>query len=175
MNCPKRILSLLTLFISLSLSAAWQTDLPALYEQADAHINEAVELRAMQIGVCSHGGKKAFFKSEDGQSATFRVEVVHGGKSFERAHNGDTVIVRGVLRELRIDDAYLNQWEAEATAATHEHESTSGFCEGACATGKEETPTLKRIAQLRRQLAESGEAYLSSIWVDATDWEVIEE
>jgi len=168
------ILLLCEFLFAFSAAAYTEISVQDVFKSGETHIGEQIQLKGLLIGVCHHGGKKGFFKSEDGKSQTLRVEIVDG-RPFERMDVGKTMLIKGTLQELRIDEAYLNEWEAEVTQAHHEHESSKTYCEGSCATGKEETPDLKRIQNIRKQLEESGEAYLSVVWVDATDWEVANE
>jgi hypothetical protein len=155
-------------------SAATETTVQEILASGETHIGEEIQFNGLLIGVCKHGGKKGFFKSEDGDSPTLRVEIVEG-RPFDRMDVGHIVSITGSLDELRIDENYLSQWEAEIIESHHEHESSKSYCEGACATGGEETPELKRVETMRKQLEESGKDHLSVIWVNATDWEVTNE
>jgi len=57
-----------------------------------------------------------------------------------------------------------------------EHEEGGcGGCSGGSCDDHADNETLQRIAHLREQLDASERGYLSSIWIDGTDWEVLGE
>jgi len=157
-----------------------------LFGDPDPYIDQEVSLIGVMTGVCKHGGKKAFFKNLDPEgSPTIRVQVVQGSP-FDRVYVGNDLKVSGTVRELRIDEAYLAEWEARtlealkqnAGEAEHddEHEEGGcGGCSGASCSDHADNATLKRIAQLREKLSTEERGYLSSIWIDGTDWEVLGE
>lgn len=158
-----------------------------LFSDPDPYVGQAIELHGVMTGVCKHGGKKAFFKNLNPEgSPTLRVQVVEGSP-FDRVYVGNDLLVKGVVRELRIDEAYLADWEARTLESLKQHEEEEGAehddheeggcgnCSGGSCDDHADNGTLKRIAQLRNQLANSERGYLSSIWIDGTDWEVIGE
>lgn len=175
----KKILLYTLVFFSIySLGVSKTLQASDLNASPEAYIGKDITFEGLMTGVCHHGGKKAFFKDlspED--SPTIRVECVKG-QSFDRAHIGDDILIQGVVRELRIDEAYLSKWEATVAASIEEEEEEEegcGQCGGGCNDKEEESPVLQKIAKMREQLAESDKGYLSAIWIDGTSWEVIEQ
>ena len=88
------------------------------------------------------------------------------------------VRVTGTLKEQRVDEAYLQQWESRLKAAAAEKH---GEGEAGCSTEKKargetaNTPEA-RIADFRAKIAkrqaESGKPYLSFYYMEAANYEI---
>ncbi len=140
--------------------------------------NEAVNLVDQKIAlegtvthVCKNGGKRFFLGEEN-------IKVLASDKvgSFESSLEGSDVIVEGVLREERVDEAFLIEWEAELEEAVKAqekefaHKGEFGYEEAEVTEAESEDPnaaTRKQIQTYRNQLAESGKEYLSFFTVEA--------
>ena len=78
--------------------------------------------------VCSHGGKRMFIMGEDPDVA-IKITPNEEIGSFEKELEGSHVMVTGVLKELRIDEAYVADIEKELQeGADHEavHDHSGG-------------------------------------------------
>lgn len=139
---------------------------------------EAVDLVDMKIAmegtvthVCKHGGKRFFLGEE-------RIKILASDKigSFETSLEGSDVAVEGILREERVDEAFLIEWEAEldeerrAQEKELSHKGEPGHDHAEEAEVEEgEDPnagTRKQIQTYRDQLTESGKEYLSFFTVE---------
>ena len=96
--------------------------------------------------------------------------------SFDVALEGSDVYVEGILREERVDEAFLVEWEAEldANARAKEKELAHKGEPGHDHAEEEnaEDPNagaIKQIKDYRDQLAESGKEYLSFFTVEVLD------
>ena len=127
---------------------------------------------------CSHGAKKMFLVGSD-DSKTLRVEAGELG-AFDTKVVNQVVTVKGTLKEERIDEAYLQDWEARVKADTEEHH---GDGEGGCDTeknarGETANTTEGRIADFRAKIAAEKEAtgkeYLSFYHVVAESYDIYE-
>jgi len=105
---------LLKLMVSCALLTglnAAEIEVSDLLHDPDSYVGQEIELTGVMTGVCKHGGKKAFFKDLNPEnSPTLRVQVVKGNP-FDRVYVGSDLKVSGIVRELRIDEAYLSEWE----------------------------------------------------------------
>jgi len=102
------------------------------------------------------------------------VEVTTGPDivMFDEALVGSRLQVLGILKEERIDEKYLNEWEAEVLAPEENHEA--GLHEGT--KGHEDQPReakLEQINVLREQIIESGSDHLSFYSIEAVSFEEI--
>lgn len=151
-------------------------------DEVMAKASELVDQKVVIEGVCSHtcshGAKKMFLVGSD-DSKTLRIEAGELG-AFDTKVVNQQVTVNGTLKEERIDEAYLQDWEARLKANTEEHH---GHGEGGCDTEKnargETAKTAEgRIADFRAKIAAEKEAtgkeYLSFYHVVADSYEINE-
>ena len=82
-----------------------------LLANAEQEIDNVVLLEGVCTHICSHGGKKLFLMGDD-DSKTIRVEASDDIGAFKPESVNSIVKVKGTLKEERIDEAYLTQWEA---------------------------------------------------------------
>lgn len=139
-------------------------------------VDQTVVIEGVCTHTCSHGAKKMFLVGSD-DSKTLRIEAGELG-AFDTKVVNQVVTVKGILKEERIDEAYLQDWEARLKANTEEHH---GNGEGGCDTEKNargETANTEegRIADFRAKIAAAKEAtgkeYLSFYHVVADSYEI---
>ena len=141
-------------------------------------VDQTVTIEGVCTHTCSHGAKKMFLVGSD-DSKTLRIEAGELG-AFDTKVVNNNVTVKGILKEERIDEAYLVDWENRVKANTQEHH---GDGEGGCDTEKNargETANTEegRIADFRAKIAAEKEAtgkdYLAFYHVVATSYEINE-
>ena len=141
-------------------------------------VDQTVTIEGVCTHTCSHGAKKMFLVGSD-DSKTLRVEAGELG-AFDTKVVNQVVTVKGILKEERIDEAYLVDWENRLKANTQEHH---GNGEGGCDTEKnargETANTAEgRIADFRAKIAAekaaTGKEYLSFYHVVAESYEINE-
>ena len=141
-------------------------------------VDQQVVIEGVCTHTCSHGAKKMFLVGSD-DTKTLRVEAGELG-AFDTKVVNNMVTVKGVVKEERIDEAYLQDWEARLKAQTEEHH---GNGEGGCDTEKnargETANTAEgRIADFRAKIAAEKEAtgkeYLSFYHVVAESYDIHE-
>lgn len=139
-------------------------------------VDQTVVIEGVCTHTCSHGAKKMFLVGSD-DSKTLRIEAGELG-AFDTKVVNQVVTVKGTLKEERIDEAYLQDWEARLKANTEEHH---GNGEGGCDTEKNargETANTEegRIADFRAKIAAAkettGKEYLSFYHVVADSYEI---
>jgi hypothetical protein len=147
--------------------------------EADAkdYVGKTLAVTGTVDHVCRHGGKKMFIVGEGGERLKITVTPAVG--TFNIDLEGSDVRVVGEVEVLKVDEAYLANWEGEVCAAEglptpgeeveHHPEGAGGESVEAAETQlaeateeTEQTPEeLKQINALREQLAESGEEHLA--------------
>ena len=143
-------------------------------------VDQTVTIEGVCSHTCSHGAKKMFLVGSD-DSKTLRIEAGELG-AFDTKVVNNIVTVKGVIKEERIDEAYLQDWETRLKNETEEkHGNEEG--EGGCDTEKNargetaDTPE-GRIADFRAKIAAEKEAtgkeYLSFYHVVAESYEINE-
>ena len=144
-------------------------------------ITKAPELAGKEVSfsgtvdhVCKHGGKRMFLV---GATAEERMKVTlgEGELAFKPEMEGSDVLVKGIVEELKIDKAYLDQWESEVMSET-EGEAASKVHMGEPGHEKNENnknDDLEKIADFRKQIAESGKDHVSFFSVNCISFEEI--
>ena len=143
-------------------------------------VDQIVTIEGVCSHTCSHGAKKMFLVGSD-DSKTLRIEAGELG-AFDTKVVNNIVTVKGVIKEERIDEAYLQDWENRLKNQTEEkHGNEEG--EGGCDTEKNargetaDTPE-GRIADFRAKIAAekaaTGKEYLSFYHVVAESYEINE-
>ena len=149
-------------------------------EKAADLVEQTIVLEGVCTHTCSHGAKKMFLVGSD-DSKTLRIEAGELG-AFDTKVVNNVVTVKGIIKEERIDEAYLQDWEARLNAQTEEKHG-NGDGEGGCDTeknarGETANTTEGRIADFRAKIAAEKEAtgkeYLAFYHVVANSYEINE-
>lgn len=152
-------------------------EVDVLLAEAEALVDQQIEIEGVCTHICSHGGTKIFLMGSD-DSKTIRVNAAEVG-SFDQKCVNSIVKVKGTLREERIDEAYLQSWEAKVATKTEDHHGSEGGCDSEKASrGETANTSVERIADFRAKIAARNEAegkeYLSFYFVDAQSYEIVE-
>jgi hypothetical protein len=154
--------------------------LAKLLEQPDQFTDKEIVLTGTVTHVCKHGGKRLHI-TDIATNDVIRVESGEDMSAFARELEGSDIVVTGVLRETRIDKAYLDEWEqelladqAEAMKAAKEEEkdaktgTTKGkeqteqaHAENTANEGHVEPQGMDAVIAKREELVASGKPYLS--------------
>ena len=139
-------------------------------KKAEQLINKEITIEGTVAHTCKHGGKRMFII---GTNPDFRVKVTAGDKisKFDASLEGSDVIVKGIVKEKRVDENYLNKWESDVKAEIPESENKIHSGE----PGHEhhsDNHDLKKIAAYRKQLKESKKSHISFFSIECTSYEV---
>lgn len=132
---------------------------------AHSFVDKPVIIEGTVLHLCKHGGKRMFLV--DGTDS-IRVEITAGEDitKFEESLVGSRVRIFGTLKEERIDEKYLNEWENEVKKPEENH--NVGVHTGA--KGHEDQGVqekLDQISSLRVDLKKSGKDHLSFYSIEA--------
>jgi|GEM_PF-759406 len=150
----------------------------SLYVNGEALVGELIEIEGVCSHICSHSASKIFLLGETNPKA-LRVEAAELG-SFAQECVNSVVKVQGMLREERIDEAYLQSWEQRiADKSAEQHGNGEGGCDTEkSARGETANSDEGRIADFRARIAErqqaEGKDYLSFYFVEAEAYEIVE-
>lgn len=151
-------------------------DVDQLLANADALTGKEVSIEGICTHICKHGGRKIFLMGSD-DTKTIRIESGKVGK-FEQKCVNSIVNLKGTLREERIDETYLVNWENKLNAKTEEKHGTG---EEGCDTekkargesGKSENERIDNFRnRIAKRSAEEGKDYLSFYFVEAIEYSV---
>ncbi|MCF8234100.1 MAG: hypothetical protein K9G67_06175 [Bacteroidales bacterium] len=133
-------------------------------------VGQEVIVEGLVDHVCAHGGERMFLVATDTDE---RVKVVTAEDmpSFSTDMEGETVVVTGVLDELRIDSVYLAEWEEELKMNAEQpvmeegeegdQDSHEGSQMGEKADQGQHVAGMEQIESYRKQMNEKGVDHLS--------------
>ena len=157
-------------------SASSALEIDSLLANAESLAGQEVTIEGVCTHTCKHGAKKIFLMGSD-DTQTIRVEAAKLG-SFDTKCVNSIVRVTGTLKEQRVDEAYLQQWESrlKAAAAEKHGEGETGCSTEKKARGETANTPEARIADFRAKIAkrqaESGKPYLSFYYMEAANYEI---
>lgn len=122
-----------------------------LMEQAETLVDQTVMVEGTVTHVCKHGGKRLFIT--DGMDHEIKVESGENIAQFDATLEGSEVVVEAIVRELRIDEAYLQEWEAELAAEAAETEDTLALADTATMM-EEAEEVVEEVAEEVKETAE---------------------
>ena len=146
--------------------------------KAEQEADNMVVVEGLCTHICSHGGKKLFLMGDD-DSNTIRVESNDALGAFKSDYVNSIVKVKGKLKEERIDEAYLVNWEAQIAEDTVEEHGDGEGCETELkAQGQEDVDSeAGRIKDFREKIAErsetEGKNYLSFFYIEAIEYSIL--
>ena len=145
---------------------------------ADSLSGHEVVFEGVCTHICAHGGRKIFVMGSD-DSKVLRVEADGSIGSFPKETVNSIVVVKGILAEDRIDEAYLDAWEQKIkeTEAVNTASGSSHCDAEQKAQGQADIKNaFDRIGDFRSKIASRTEnerkPYLSFYHVDASQYEI---
>jgi hypothetical protein len=145
---------------------------------APQYVGKEVIISGLVDHVCRESGKRMFIM--DGDSSN-RVKITVGDNipTFNVALEGSNVVIKGVVEELKIDEAYLVQWEDEIkkqeSKTKEDSISSSGQGQHKGIGEKADQGTHESaydvINQYRDQIAASGKGYIAFYSVVCEEFE----
>lgn len=153
-------------------------DVDTVLKNAEASTGEEISVHGLCTHACRHAGRKVFLKGSERRQVIRIDGSSMGGFDHEKC-TGKKLCVRGTLREQRIDEAFLQQWEARLRERQSQgHNDPLGGCSADRQSRGESAITIEdRIAAFRERIAqrtaESGKPYLSFYHIVAQDYIIL--
>ncbi len=156
-----------------SSATAKTMDVDSLLASAETLVDKPIVVEGICTHICSKGGGKLFMMGSD-DTRTIRVEAGEKIGRFTQEVVNNIVTISGILREQRIDEAYLSQWEEQVKTQTEEKHGENGAgCDSEQKARGEATGAVSaadRIAAFRQRIADrkakEGKEYLSFYYID---------
>ncbi len=143
-------------------------------EDITSFVDQEIEIMGMVNHVCAHGGKRMFIVGHENPDAAVKIIPNEEIGVFERELEGSYVKVIGILKELRIDEAYVLNLEKEIAEGS-DNEAVHDHSGGTHDETESEIDEKKaQIEAMRNQIAESETGYYSQFWIEASKFEVVE-
>ena len=118
--------------------------------------------------VCEHSGQRCFLMGSN-EDVTIRVEAGHQIGSFNQEQMGSDLTVKGVLQEIRIDDAYVAGMEAEmkAEAKVNDEDHAIGHKGNHEIDGGDHShEQAEQIAAMKQKIEATGKGYYSIFYLE---------
>ena len=134
-------------------------NLSEITTKAPEMMGKLIRIEGMVEHICRESGKRLFLGEN-----SFKVLATNAVPSFRVEWEGSDVIITGFLKEDRVDETYLANWEKELKdgiqlqlkEATHTYDAESkGLDESAITT------QFDQIKGYREQIAAGGKEYIS--------------
>ncbi|MBM3404457.1 MAG: hypothetical protein FJY10_06160 [Bacteroidetes bacterium] len=140
----------------------------AFDSMAPANVDSIIWIEGTVFHTCKHGGKRLFLI--DGPDS-ITVEVTTGPDiaAFDAALEGSRIKILGKVKELRVDDKYLNEWEAEIKKPAEEEKTGVHTAK----KGHEDQGVEEKMAQVnkfREEMKAKGVDHLSFYSVEAINY-----
>lgn len=136
------------------------------------YVGKEVAITGTVSHVCKHSGQRCFLMGS-GEELTIRVEAGHQIGSFNQEQMGSDLMVTGVLQEIRIDDAYLAEMEAEAGTCSEEEAEHTHDGNHEVDGGNHDQDKQNQLAEMRQKIEASGKGYYSIFYLDGTKSEEV--
>jgi hypothetical protein len=133
--------------------------LSEIVTKAPELMGKLIKIEGMVEHICRESGKRLFLGEN-----SFKVLATNALSTFRVEWEGSDVIITGYLKEDRVDETYLDNWEQELKdgiklqlkEATHTYDAESkGLDESAITT------QFDQIKGYREQIAAGGKGYIS--------------
>jgi hypothetical protein len=134
-------------------------------------VDQEIVIKGVVNHICKHGGKRMFIMGENPDVA-IKITPNDQVGVFEQELVGSSVVVTGVVKELRIDEEYVASLENEVddgtkSEALHDHS-------GGTHDEEAENEQKAQFEAMRAQIAESEKGYYSQFWIEANKFEIMD-
>ena len=147
--------------------------LPAdLLSDPDQYVGQIVSLTGTVQHVCEVTGKRMFLSGDDSPDKTFKVTAGRDIGEFSIDLNGSDVIARGEVVVQTIDQAYLDNWEAELSTGIKPEAAHQGHGPEGEDHESEEEGARNQLKNMREALAKSGKDQLLFYSLECTEYQV---
>ncbi|MBN1968017.1 MAG: hypothetical protein JXR48_03130 [Candidatus Delongbacteria bacterium] len=170
----KNIIVAIILFAMALIADPAKITIAELNTKAETIVDQEITFIGVAEHVCAHGGQKLY--ATDGTNK-FKITPSKEIGAFNSNMSGEKFTFVGFVREFKLDNDYLDKWEAEldAAGAKKAEEDTPKNCEyDKNSTSKDEkhadNSVYKQIADLREQIKNTEKGYLSYFSVECTSF-----
>ncbi len=143
-----------------------------LLSDPDQYVGRIVTLTGTVQHVCERTGKRMFLSGADSPDKTFKVTAGRDIGEFSIDLNGSDVTAKGAIVVQKVNQAYLDNWEAEIETGAKPEAAHEGH-----GSGKEEAMTemeesRMQLENMRKALAKSGKDQLLFYSLECTEYQV---
>ncbi len=141
-------------------------------DDASKYSGKEIKIKGTVSHTCKEGGKRMFIYDES-EDNMVKIDAGKEITSFDAELEGNDVIVTGLVVELIIDEAYLNNWENELNTGTGEGYKIHDGDHSGEGTDSVKIVTLNKINNYRKEIADSGKDHLSFYSIECKSFDII--
>lgn len=134
-----------------------------LLKAAETLVDQEVVVLGSVTHTCKHSGRRCFIIGED-QKTTLRVEAKGNIGGFNRELIGSDLAIKGILRESRLTNEYLDAWEERVNESQGKEDGSAETCDA----------ETNNINDMRAWMKRNNKEYYSLYYMDGTSFEVVE-
>lgn len=124
-------------------------------QKAGKYIGKPVYITGTVDHVCKHSGKKLYIVNKNDD----KVEVLAGDiEKFPKELEGEDIKVKAIVKEERIDEEYLKEWETEIKS---EHKDGSATC----------ATEMAKIENTRAKMKKNKKGYVPIYYLEGISYE----
>ncbi|NOU20004.1 MAG: hypothetical protein HOO91_20795 [Bacteroidales bacterium] len=146
----------------------------SLIVRIDKYRNTEVEVEGLIIYVCSFNGKKLKLETKNGE--IIKIVPKDTLASFDTTFYKRSVKVKGIVKESRLDKAYIDKMEKERTLLCHIDNTPckdSAWVSRQVAAGRADRLSKRDIDKLRAIMKKKNKDYVSVVSIIAEKCEII--
>lgn len=138
--------------------------LDSLLAVADRLVDQTVTVRGVVTHTCKHSGKRCFIVGND-QKTSFRVEAKGDIGGFNRELIGSELAITGVVKERRLTQEYIAQYEEQVKEKQAKEDGSAETCQA----------ELNNVNGMREWMKANNKDYYSTYYMDGESFNVIEQ
>ncbi len=139
-------------------------DVAQVLDKAESTIDKEVVFKGWVSHVCKHSGRRCFLKSEDG-TVSIRVEADGKINGFNKELTGNQLKVEGIMKVKKLNEQYLDEWQAKVEAAQKEEDVEEG--------GEHCSAEMNNIKEMRDWMKKNSKDYYPIYYVNGTDYTIL--
>lgn len=147
-----------------------------LVTDIQSYVEKEIAVEGTVNHICEHGGKRMFIMGKD-PDVSIKVTPNDEIGAFEKELEGSSIFITGIIKELRIDEAYVANMEKELNEGSDNeaiHDHSGGEHADEEAEAKEKNARNTQIVAMRAKIAESENGYYSIFSIEANKFEATE-
>ena len=138
-------------------------ELDELLKVAETKVDSTITVKGYVTHVCVHSGQRCFIVGES-QNISIRIEAGEKIGTFDRELVGAKIAVNGVLKERRLSQEYIDNYEKEVKLKEKEEDGSAATC----------AAELSNINDMRKWMQENKKDYFVIYYMDGLSYEKLE-
>lgn len=134
-----------------------------LLAKAETLVDKPVVVQGHVTHTCKHSGKRCFIVGDD---ANLSIRVEAGGQiqGFNRELVGNSIAVKGILKERRLTAEYIDQWEEKVQNQEAQEDGSAETC----------AAEMNNINNMRQWMEDNEKNYYSIYYINGENYDIVD-